>query len=155
GESSGAGPAARRRKPNSAQLTRLTSGLPAGRPMTRARRCERPTRDGDMRVKVQEGWVELPEVEVVRRDLEKEVVGRRIKDVDVRPHRNAMRIIRRHARRKEFADLLTGRKVTKVDRKGKYLLLHLDDGDVLVVHFGMSGQFLRGTRRQSLPPHTH
>src|SRR3989442_3411532 len=66
-----------------------------------------------------------------------------------------MRIIRRHARRKEFAGLLTGRKVTKVDRKGKYLLLYLDDGEVLVVHFGMSGQFLRGTRRQGFPPHTH
>src|SRR6266571_3516042 len=99
--------------------------------------------------------MELPEVEVVRRDLEKEVVGRRIKEVEVRPHRNAMRIIRRHARRKEFADLLAGRKFTKVDRKGKYLILALDDGDALVVHFGMSGQFLRGTKRQSLPSHTH
>jgi formamidopyrimidine-DNA glycosylase len=66
-----------------------------------------------------------------------------------------MRVIRRHARRKEFADRLAGRKVTKVDRKGKYLLLHLDDGDILVVHFGMSGQFLRGTKRQGLPPHAH
>src|SRR5437588_156819 len=66
-----------------------------------------------------------------------------------------MRIIRRHARRKEFADQLAGRKITKIDRKGKYLLLHLDDGDVLVVHFGMSGQFIRGTKRQTLPPHTH
>ncbi|HEY3211492.1 MAG TPA: bifunctional DNA-formamidopyrimidine glycosylase/DNA-(apurinic or apyrimidinic site) lyase [Actinomycetota bacterium] len=99
--------------------------------------------------------MELPEVEVVRRDLEKEVVGRRVKDVEVRPHRNAMRVIRRHARRKEFADRLTGKKITKVDRKGKYVLLYLDDGDVLVVHFGMSGQFLRGTKRQSLPAHTH
>jgi len=99
--------------------------------------------------------VELPEVEVMRRDLEKEVVGRRIKDADVRPQRNAMRVIRRHARRKEFSDGLAGKKITKVDRKGKYLLLHLDDGDVLVVHFGMSGQFLRGNKRQSLPQHTH
>jgi formamidopyrimidine-DNA glycosylase len=99
--------------------------------------------------------VELPEVEVVRRDLEKEVVGKRIKGVEVRPQRNAMRVIRRHARRKEFADLLAGRKIAKIDRKGKYLLLHLDDGDVLVVHFGMSGQFLRGTKRQALPTHTH
>jgi formamidopyrimidine-DNA glycosylase len=99
--------------------------------------------------------MELPEVEVVRRDLEKEVVGRRVKGVEVRPHRNAMRVIRRHARRKEFADRLAGKKITKVDRKGKYVLLHLDDGDVLVVHFGMSGQFLRGTKRQSLPTHTH
>jgi formamidopyrimidine-DNA glycosylase len=99
--------------------------------------------------------MELPEVEVVRRDLEKEVVGRRVRSVDVRPHRNAMRVIRRHARRKEFADRLAGKKMSKVDRKGKYVLIHLDDGDVLVVHFGMSGQFLRGTKRQSLPTHTH
>ena len=99
--------------------------------------------------------MELPEVEVVRRDLEKEVVGRRVRSVDVRPHRNAMRVIRRHARRKEFADRLAGKKLTKVDRKGKYVLIHLDDGDVLVVHFGMSGQFIRGTKRQSLPTHTH
>jgi formamidopyrimidine-DNA glycosylase len=31
----------------------------------------------------------------------------------------------------------------------------LDSGDVLVVHFGMSGQFHRGTGRVSMPPHTH
>jgi formamidopyrimidine-DNA glycosylase len=99
--------------------------------------------------------VELPEVEVMRRDLEKEVVGKRIRAVEVRPHRNAMRVIRRHARRKEFEDRLTGKKISKVDRKGKYVLLYLDDGQVLVVHFGMSGQFLRGTKRQSLPQHTH
>lgn len=99
--------------------------------------------------------MELPEVEVVRRDLEKEVVGKRVKVVEVRPHRNAMRVIRRHARRKEFADRLAGKKITRVDRKGKYVLLHLEDGSVLVVHFGMSGQFLRGTKRQSLPTHTH
>jgi formamidopyrimidine-DNA glycosylase len=99
--------------------------------------------------------VELPEVEVMRRDLEKEVVGKRIKDGEVRPHRNAMRVIRRHARRKEFTDRLAGKKLTKVERKGKYLLLYLDGADVLVVHFGMSGRFLRGTKRQQLPQHTH
>ena len=102
-----------------------------------------------------EGLVELPEVEVVRRDLEKDVVGRRIRGVDVRPQRNAMRVIRRHARRKEFSDRLSGRKITRVDRKGKYVLMFLDDGDVLVVHFGMSGQLIRGTKRQAMAPHTH
>jgi formamidopyrimidine-DNA glycosylase len=99
--------------------------------------------------------VELPEVEVMRRDLEKEVVGKRIRSADVRPHRNAMRVIRRHARRKEFEDRLAGKKITKVDRKGKYVLMSLEDGQVLVVHFGMTGQFLRGTKRQALPQHTH
>jgi len=99
--------------------------------------------------------VELPEVEVMRRDLEKEVVGKRVRSVEVRPHRNAMRVIRRHARRKEFEDRLAGKKITKIDRKGKYVLVALEDGQVLVVHFGMSGQFLRGTKRQALPQHTH
>jgi formamidopyrimidine-DNA glycosylase len=99
--------------------------------------------------------VELPEVEVMRRDLEKDVVGRKIASAEVRSSRNAMRTIRRHAKRKEFTDRVTGRKVTKVERRGKYILLHLDNGGVIVVHFGMSGQFVRGNKRQPPPPHTH
>jgi formamidopyrimidine-DNA glycosylase len=99
--------------------------------------------------------VELPEVEVMRRDLEKDVVGRKVAAAEVRPSKNAMRIIRRHGRRKEFADRLIGRKVLKSDRRGKYVLLSLDNGDVLVVHFAMSGQFVRGNKRVPLPPHTH
>jgi formamidopyrimidine-DNA glycosylase len=99
--------------------------------------------------------VELPEVEVMRRDLEKDVVGRKIASAEVRSSRNAMRVIRRHGRRKEFTDRLLGRKITKVERRGKYILLHLDNHDVIVVHFGMSGQFVRGNKRQPLPQHTH
>ncbi len=99
--------------------------------------------------------MELPEVEVMRRDLEKDVVGRRIKEVEVKSSKNAMRTIRRHKTRKEFTSQLVGRKIVKVERRGKYLLLTLDSGDILVVHFGMSGQFQRGTGRVALPAHTH
>ena len=99
--------------------------------------------------------MELPEVEVMRRDLEKDVVGRRIKDAEVKSSKNAMRVIRRHKTRKEFTSHLTGHKITKVERRGKYLLLALDGGDVLVVHFGMSGRFMRGTGRVAVEPHTH
>jgi formamidopyrimidine-DNA glycosylase len=99
--------------------------------------------------------VELPEVEVVRRDLEKDVVGRKVTEAEIRPSKNAMRVIRRHGKRREFTDRLVGRKFTKAERRGKYVLLHLDNGDVLVVHFGMSGQFVRGNKRVPLPPHTH
>ncbi len=99
--------------------------------------------------------MELPEVEVVRRDLEKDVVGRKVTEAEVRPSKNAMRVIRRHGKRREFTDRLVGRKFTKAERRGKYVLLHLDNGDVLVVHFGMSGQFVRGNKRVPLPPHTH
>jgi formamidopyrimidine-DNA glycosylase len=99
--------------------------------------------------------VELPEVEVVRRDLEKDVVGRRIKEAEVKTSKNAMRVIRRHAKRKDFTSRLEGHKITKVERRGKYLLMYLDGGDAVVTHFGMSGQFQRGTGRTALLPHTH
>jgi formamidopyrimidine-DNA glycosylase len=99
--------------------------------------------------------VELPEVEVMRRDLEKDVVGRKVTEAEVRPSKNAMRVIRRHGKRREFTDRLVGRKFTKAERRGKYVLLHLDNTDVLIVHFGMSGQFVRGNKRVPLPPHTH
>ncbi len=99
--------------------------------------------------------MELPEVEVMRRDLEKDVVGRKVARAEVRPSRNAMRVIRRHDKRRAFTDRLVGRRFTKAERRGKYVLLHMDNGDVLVAHFGMSGRFLRGNKRQALPPHTH
>jgi len=99
--------------------------------------------------------VELPEVEVMRRDLEKDVVGRKTAGAEVRPSRNAMRVIRRHGKRKEFTDRVVGRKFTKAERRGKYVLLHMDNGDVLVTHFGMSGRFVRATKRVPLLTHTH
>jgi formamidopyrimidine-DNA glycosylase len=99
--------------------------------------------------------VELPEVEVMRRDLERDVVGRKIKDAEVKSSKNAMRVIRRHKTRKDFTSRLTGHKIAKTERRGKYILMHLDDGNVFVVHFGMSGQFQRANGRVALPPHTH
>ena len=99
--------------------------------------------------------MELPEVEVVRRDLEKDVVGRKIKSVEVKSSKNAKRAIRRHKMRKDFTDPLKGRKFTRVERRGKWLLMFLDSDDVLVVHFGMSGQLVRGTKRNAPPTHTH
>ena len=51
---------------------------------------------------------ELPEVEVVRRDLEREVVAKKIKSVDV----DGMRAVRRHHNRKQFTARLVDRKIT-------------------------------------------
>jgi formamidopyrimidine-DNA glycosylase len=95
---------------------------------------------------------ELPEVEVLRRDLDKEVVGKKIKSVDV----TGLRSVRRHRNKKEFAGLLEGRRITAVQRRGKYLVLRLDGAEALVVHLGMSGQLLRAkTAREKAPKHTH
>jgi formamidopyrimidine-DNA glycosylase len=94
---------------------------------------------------------ELPEVEVIRRDLERDAVGKRIREVTVK----LPRIIRRHAQKKDFTDALAGAKVTRVDRRGKYLLMHLDTGNVLVMHLGMSGRIERSTGRKVAEKHTH
>jgi formamidopyrimidine-DNA glycosylase len=95
---------------------------------------------------------ELPEVEVMRRDLEREVVGKKIKAVEV----TGTRSVRRHRNRKEFITVLTGRKIMAVQRRGKYLVMKLDGNDALIVHLGMSGQLLRAkTAREKAPKHTH
>jgi formamidopyrimidine-DNA glycosylase len=99
--------------------------------------------------------MELPEVEVMRRDLDRDVVGKKVKSVEVKQTKNAMRVIRRHKTRKEFTSRLAGHKITKAERRGKYILLHLDGGDVWIAHFGMSGRFQRGNGRLALAPHTH
>lgn len=83
---------------------------------------------------------ELPEVEVVRRGLERWAVGRTISSaVALHP-----RAVRRHANGAEdFAGLLAGRTLTAACRRGKFLWLPLDDGlHALTGHLGMSGQML-------------
>lgn len=89
---------------------------------------------------------ELPEVEVVRRGLQKHVVGRTITGVRV----HHPRAVRRHeAGPADLTARLLDARITGTDRRGKYLWLLLDkpaDPDVaLVVHLGMSGQMLLGT----------
>ena len=82
---------------------------------------------------------ELPEVEVVRRGLDRWVAGRRIAEVDV----SHPRAIRRHlAGAQDFQDRLAGQTVIGASRRGKYLWLPLDGGGALLGHLGMSGQLL-------------
>ncbi|MGH3319469.1 MAG: bifunctional DNA-formamidopyrimidine glycosylase/DNA-(apurinic or apyrimidinic site) lyase [Streptosporangiaceae bacterium] len=82
---------------------------------------------------------ELPEVETVRGGLARTITGRVIAGVTV-AHPRA---VRRHvAGQHDFAARLTGCGVRAVRRRGKYLWMPLDSGDVLLAHLGMSGQLL-------------
>ena len=95
---------------------------------------------------------ELPEVETIRRELDREVVGRKIKAVEV----SGSRSIRRHKGPAKFRGLLEGRSIQSVTRRGKYLLIKMSDGGVLVVHLGMSGQLLRvKSAKEPKAKHTH
>ncbi len=79
---------------------------------------------------------ELPEVETVRRGLEPVLEGRILTHVDQR------RPDLRWPLPKRFAERMTGRRVTGLGRRSKYLLIGLDDGQTWIVHLGMSGRIL-------------
>jgi len=79
---------------------------------------------------------ELPEVETVRRGLIPELEGKLI----VRAVQNRPDL--RWPLPERFADRLTGKRVERIGRRGKYLLLDLDSAETLIVHLGMSGRFL-------------
>jgi formamidopyrimidine-DNA glycosylase len=78
---------------------------------------------------------ELPEVETVRRGLEPILVGNAFTRVEQR------RPDLRFPLPTRFGERLQGRKVQALDRRAKYLLARLDDGEVLVMHLGMTGRF--------------
>jgi formamidopyrimidine-DNA glycosylase len=73
---------------------------------------------------------ELPEVEVTRRGFADRIAGARIDAVRIgKPLRWALMVL---------PEALVGRKVLQVRRRGKYLLIDLDQG-ILLLHLGMSG----------------
>ena len=89
---------------------------------------------------------ELPEVELTRRRLEPELVGKRIERVEVRTPKLRLPIPQ------ELATVLPGRTIRSVGRRGKYLLFDCEAG-WLIVHLGMTG-FLRFLAEPA-PPGKH
>ena len=103
---------------------------------------------------------ELPEVECVRRSLERLVLGRRVRSVRV----NRRDVIRGPA---SPAALLQGGVITRLQRHGKQLAIVGESGACITVHLGMSGRLGvlptpskrsdagAGSQDARLPPHTH
>lgn len=105
---------------------------------------------------------ELPEVEVLRRQLEKEYVGKRVRTAEVKTRKyvkearsEGKRLTKRHITPKDFERHLQGGKVKAIHRKGKYLAFELDNRNHLVIHLGMSGHLVKATSRRAADKHTH
>jgi formamidopyrimidine-DNA glycosylase len=92
---------------------------------------------------------ELPEVETVRRGLALKMTGRKIVVAE----------LRRQDLRRPFppmlARTLTGAAIGKLTRRGKYILIELDDNGTLLLHLGMSGRITAGPADVPHAPHDH
>ena len=94
--------------------------------------------------------IALPEIETIRRDLDREVSGLRIKSVEVMD----TRLAKRSGGGKKFSGRLEKTKITSVRRRGLYLIMGLDSEDVIVAHLGSGGQLRRHANRDAVEPDT-
>jgi len=93
---------------------------------------------------------ELPEVELVARSLHRLLAGRHITQAHLMRERLAPDTTPRR-----FAESVSSSRLTRVHRRGKYILFDLDNGRTLITHLRMSGRFmLLGPDRQD-PKFTH
>lgn len=93
---------------------------------------------------------ELPEVETVVRSLRPLLAGRIIGAVTTSGLR-----LRRTVDRARLRRLCRGQSIRGVERRGKYIVVHLDSGAAVLVHLGMTGRLLVSPETCPPPPHTH
>lgn len=93
---------------------------------------------------------ELPEVETIAADLRPHLLGRTIVSCELR-----FPGIVRHPEPETFADLIAGHRIESVKRRGKYILIGLQEERLLVVHLGMTGQLRLVSADTPIPNHTH
>ena len=93
---------------------------------------------------------ELPEVETVARDLGKRIAGRSIHLAELRRERLAPDIAPAL-----FGARLSNSSVSSVRRRGKHILVDLDNGRTLIVHLRMSGRFMLLSQDDPDPKFAH
>ncbi len=79
---------------------------------------------------------ELPEVQVVINYLNKTILNREIASVDVR----LIKLLK-NIEPKAFEKKLKGLSFTNIERRGKYLIFHLSNGEIMVSHLRMEGKY--------------
>jgi formamidopyrimidine-DNA glycosylase len=89
---------------------------------------------------------ELPEAETIARGLDRAIAGSRIGAVDIRRRRNVV-----GARQKAFEKSLAGDRIRHVGRRGKYIVMELDSGRLIVVQLRMTGRLLTLPAGKPLP----
>jgi formamidopyrimidine-DNA glycosylase len=94
---------------------------------------------------------ELPEIETIRRALDKEAGGKKVKTAEVLAPMSALP---RHPNKKHFGQKLEGAKLESIERKGLTILARLDTGDVLVIDLGDGGTIVKTTPKEPVAKET-
>ncbi|MBJ30669.1 MAG: hypothetical protein CL466_04515 [Acidimicrobiaceae bacterium] len=94
--------------------------------------------------------LELPEVEIIRYALDREIAGRKVKTVEAA----SMAVLGRYRNRKQFASAVEGRKLGAVRRIGLLLVTELEGEDLLVVRPGAGATIRRHAARDAVAPGT-
>ena len=92
---------------------------------------------------------ELPEVETVKNELIPHVMGRRITGVTFEWDGMVKKMPAA-----EFVDGVTGRQITGLRRRGKYLIFSLDNDNSMIIHLKMTGSLLVQNTGEELPRFT-
>jgi formamidopyrimidine-DNA glycosylase len=87
---------------------------------------------------------ELPEVETIRRDLEKFIVGRELKGLKVKEQVHLLK----NCTTRELQSVLVGQKLNSIGRRGKFLLFNFEER-IMVLHLRMSGRLLTKPSRHT------
>jgi len=99
---------------------------------------------------------ELPEVETVVRDLRPQLSGRTIASVQLTRDPLIRGRLIRYPSATTFVRRLRGRTIRSVERRGKYIVMPLDqDSERLVVHLGMTGHLRVWEPEETPVKHTH
>jgi len=93
---------------------------------------------------------ELPEVETIKRTLDNNITGLTITGVTI-----TMPKIIREPSPEEFSTRITGSEITRLGRRGKYLLVHLTGDQVLIIHLRMTGRLVYSGPGEPPAKHTH
>ena len=93
---------------------------------------------------------ELPEVETIKRILEGQLKNQKICSVEIKNPQ-----IIAHPSENEFIKLLTGRKINSMGRRGKFLIINLENNDRIILHLRMTGQLLVAPKNYEVEKHTH
>lgn len=93
---------------------------------------------------------ELPEVETIKRVIEPQIQGRMITKVAVRRPKVAA-----YPEADEFCRRLTGQTVSHMSRQGKFLIIHLENKERIVLHLRMTGGLLLAPAQCPEEKYTH